>query len=454
MGLTTAERRHILPGNSLVAPDKRCGTDPESAGGPQRPSAPQLWLGSALDVLVLDAEHRQTLAAVRSFGRRGLRVGAAGSDVHALSCRSRWCSFRAALPVVEADLDAYADAVELLVEQRSVGVVIPAYDGSIEALRRRRSTLGRRTTLALASEDALSVAVSKERTLRLAEALKSRVPRSISISSLSDVGPAIRDLGCPTVVKPAHSWAESNGVGRRLSPTLALSLEEAQRWVAEMLESGTSALLQEWLPGRREAVSLFYAKERFWACFAQVSHREWPLLGGCSVFCESIPLSDDIAVPATDLIRAMNLEGPSMVEFRRDSAGEAVLMEVNPRMGGSVALAIASGVDFPGLTYDWATGQPLHAVAGYRPGRRARWLAGDLLNLKCSFQEPLHPDSNGPVRALGTFISDLVPRPSRVDPFSLRDFRPGVVDLQTVVFSRARAKLARLGKAHGEAHEE
>jgi predicted ATP-grasp superfamily ATP-dependent carboligase len=400
--------------------------------------------GRALDALLLDSEHRQTLAAVRSLGKRGVRVGAAGDNVNAASCQSRWCTFKGALPSVEAGTASYSDAVLRLIEQHHVGVLIPMYDGSIEALRLRRPEIEARVRLALASEEALAIAVSKEQTLRLARALDIPVPEGITISSLAEVAPAMRHLGSPVVVKPAQSWADNNGAGSRLSPSVAVSLHAAE-WAADhMLSRGTKAILQEWLPGRREAVSLFYANDRLVARFAQVSHREWPLLGGCSVFCEGIGLPSDTTNAAEGLVRAMGLEGPSMVEFRRNRAGAAVLMEVNPRMGGSVALAIASGVDFPGLTYDWAMGRPLKMLAGYQPGRRSRWLAGDLFNLKCALQQPAHPDSPGRRRAIGGFLSDVVLRPSAIEPFSLHDPRPWIADLHTVVIKRVGSRLSRI----------
>jgi predicted ATP-grasp superfamily ATP-dependent carboligase len=395
--------------------------------------------------LVLDSEHRQTLAAVRSLGKRGLHVGAAGPNVNAASCRSRWCTLKAALPPVEAGTAAYSEAVLRLIERHQVGLVIPMYDGSIEAIRPVRQEVEARAHLALASEAALAMAVSKEQTLHLARQLDIPIPEGITISNLADVAPAMHQLGSPVVVKPAQSWADNNGAGSRLSPSVEVSLDAASKTVGYILSRGTHAILQEWLPGRREAVSLFYAHDRFVARFAQISHREWPLLGGCSVFCESIGLPDDTTAAAEALVRAMGLEGPSMVEFRRNRAGAAVLMEVNPRMGGSVALAIASGVDFPGLTFDWAMGRPLKAIAGYRPGRRSRWLAGDLFNLKCVLQQPAHPDSPGRRRALAGFLSDVVVRPSAIEPFSLRDPRPWVADLHTVVVKRAGSRLSRLG---------
>lgn len=191
-----------------------------------------------------------------------------------------------------------------------------------------------------------------------------------------------------------------------------------------MLEAGGQAVIQEWLPGRREAVSLFYARDRFWARFAQTSYREFPPLGGASVLCESIPLLPELTQSAERLVRAMDLEGCSMVEFRRDRKGRPVLMEVNPRMAGSVALAISAGVNLPQLVYDWAMGAPLQEVTQYRVGRRLRWIEADLRNLECAFRFQGHPDVAPAGHALATFLSDFVRRPSALNVSDRADIGP------------------------------
>jgi predicted ATP-grasp superfamily ATP-dependent carboligase len=140
----------------------------------------------------------------------------------------------------------------------------------------------------------------------------------------------------------------------------------------------------------------------------------------------------------------MNLDGCSMVEFRRDARGRPVLMEVNARMPGSIALSHAAGIDFPKLIYDWALGRPLEKVAGYQIGRRLRWLGGDAWNLKCAFERDGHPDSPDPWGAVGTFLFDFVRRPSPLDIFDLSDMAPAFVDLRQMVMKPGLDKLRSL----------
>ena len=68
-----------------------------------------------------------------------------------------------------------------------------------------------------------------------------------------------------------------------------------------------------------------------------------------------------------------------MVEFKQDQRdGSLRLMEINARFWGSLQLAIDSGVDFPRILADLASGKAPETPVPYQVGVRTRWLAGDL----------------------------------------------------------------------------
>ena len=153
----------------------------------------------------------------------------------------------------------------------------------------------------------------------------------------------------PAVLKPQTPWVvDDHGRGTRLVSELVTTADEASRRLEWMLEAGaSSALLQPWLPGRREAVSLFRADGRT----GRGSHRSPIGSGPCSAArrccARASRLPPDITDSSERLVEAMDLDGCSMVEFRRDRDGRPVLMEVNARMGSSVALAGASRCRLP-----------------------------------------------------------------------------------------------------------
>ena len=384
---------------------------------------------------------------MRTYARSGLKVAAVAVETHAdwaPALRSRACSRTAVLPDYTAAPDGYLDGLLELIAATSPAMVLPAHDGSIQALRARRSELEQHVALPLASEAALDIAISKARTLALATELGIAIPRGVHVSSMDDLEVALDQVGLPAVVKPVQSWVEHNGAGMRLSSSPVQSVEEARRTLEWVFAAGGEALIQQWLPGRREAVSVLFARDRFWARIAQVSHREWPVLGGVSVLCETIPLLPDITSQSERLIRAIDLEGPSMVEFRRDAEGRPVLMEVNPRMGGSVALAMSAGVNLPMLTYNWAVGNRLQEVSSYHVGSKLRWLAGDIWNLKCAFDSQGEPDVPTRRRATAEFLRDFA-RPSvKLDVVELGDMRPAISEMNKIVFRHGLRRVQNL----------
>ncbi len=398
------------------------------------------------DVLLLDAEMRQALACSRVFGRAGLRVAIAACDSEssaAPALRSRFCDHRAALPDFSKGSAEYIDVLLQFLDSHGAKVLIPAHDGSIEAIRARRPEIERRVALPLASEEALEIAVDKRLTLALASKLGIQTPRSAEVCEDGDLERAVSEVSLPAVLKPTRSWAARGEGGVRITSLPVRSLADARNGWRYISGCGAEASLQQWIPGRRDAVSMFLAGGEIWARFAQTSHREFPRLGGVSVLSESIPLLPDICEPAEALVRAMGLEGYSMVEFRRDQAGRPVLMEVNPRLAGSVDLALRCGVNFPALLYAWATGQPLQHIDTYAIGRRSRWLSGDVWSLKCAFDPGDRLDTPPPAAALGRFFADFVTRPAALDPFDISDPIPALVDWRENILGPVIRRLRR-----------
>ena len=350
-----------------------------------------------LDALVIDADQRQALVTVRELGKTGLRVGAAECAPGAPAFASRWCRTSLVLPDFAEQDGPFLDALLAVCETRRPRVLIPSHDGSIEALRRRRMELERTAVnVALAAEPALAIAMDKPRTLQTARELGLHVPRGASVDNAARIPDALAEVPLPVVIKPARSWGEGPAGGVRLNAIVATTDAAARGAIEAVLTTGLPALVQEWLPGAREAISFLYADGQVWARFAQRTTRAVPPLGGSSVARESIPLPADIAGDAERLVRELELAGYSEVEFRRDAAGRAALMEINPRLSASVELAVRAGVPFPRLLYDWAAGERLQACADYRSGVRMRWLGGDVAWLKKVLGTPGQPDSPPP----------------------------------------------------------
>ncbi len=393
----------------------------------------------AFDALVLNASLRQSLVAVRSLGRRGLRVAAAGVHHNTPALSSRWCRQAFVLPPEEA-LGAYLAALTAWLEATTARLLIASSDATIALLRAHRAWLEPRVRLALADERALAIAVNKEQTLAVARRLGLHVPREVVVRDAPELPVALTEVGLPAVVKPCESWLANGRQGARLGAQLVVTPAEARRAVAAVTRFGKAAHIQELLTGRREAVSFVYAGGEVYARFAQWATRTSPPLGGDSVLRQSIAIPRDIGPQAEALVREINLEGYSEVEFRRDAAGVPYLMEINPRLSASVEVAVRAGVDFPCLLYQWASGGPIERVASYRIGGWMRHLGGDITTTIAALRQQGRPGVSPPARALLDFGLSFL-KPMAYDYWSWQDPLPAI--RATTGFTRgAVSKLA------------
>lgn len=358
--------------------------------------------------LILDARLRQALVTVRSLGMRGLQVVAL-EHTPVPTFASRWCPRSVVCPADEGT-EEYLTFLEDVLQYTGVRVIIPSSDGTIALLRQHRVRLEQHVHLALASEPAMSIAVNKEQTLSVAKQLGLGIPEGVTVRSPDEISEALRDVGLPAVVKPVESWLWGEEQGARLVSRLVTTPEEARQAVDELTRLGGATLFQKFLSGKREAVSFLYAGGIMHARFAQWAKRTEPPLGGQSVLRQSIAVPTDIGDQAERLVREIDLEGYSEVEFRRDSKGIPYLMEINPRLSASVEIAVRSGVDFPYLLYQWANGEPIDTVTSYRTGGWMRYLKGDIMTTIEALQQRGRPGVTPPAQALlGFGLSFFIP---------------------------------------------
>ena len=184
-----------------------------------------------------------------------------------------------------------------------------------------------------------------------------------------DTPAALAEVGYPAVIKPTQSWVSNADCATRVVSKAVLNESEAVRYVEELIELGGSPVIQEMASGPREAVTIFYARGKIWAKFAQVAYRTTPVLGGVSVVREGIPMPDDLESAASALVRNLDLEGCCEVRTRlRVPRGRPLLMEINARLSGSIEVgnSIRRPVSCSPLEAGLRPVKLLAAVPGYR----------------------------------------------------------------------------------------
>ena len=199
------------------------------------------------------------------------------------------------------------------------------------------------------------------------------------------------------------------------------------------------SMIQEKIIGPGTGLFTLYDKDRHLALFSHRRLREKPPSGGVSVLSESVPLDEEMVEAADRLLSAVGWTGVAMVEFKRDHRdGKAKLMEINGRFWGSLQLAIACGVDFPGLFLDYHQGKrPAETIRDYRVGHRLKWFLGTLDHLLIRLKHNraalnLPPDAPSRIGALAEFLK-IWGGDSSFDVFDQNDIGPFLFEARSYV---------------------
>jgi predicted ATP-grasp superfamily ATP-dependent carboligase len=350
--------------------------------------------------IVTDALWRKSVSAIRALGAAGYSVFALGDGRLTTGFHSRYTSRRFIGPVAADDPDGFGETLGRAIEATGgqPAALLPMEDATCEWLLSHGWELAKNVKWLLPSEDAFALARDKAGTFSLAQRLGIPTPRTHTPDSVSELSELVAANPIEEfVVKPRIS-SGSTGVVYG-SDIHAISLEE--HW-----ELHGPLLLQERIPpdGVAYGVSMLFdraGRER--AAFAHRRLREYPVSGGPSTQRVSTELGE-LHSYSQRLLSSLNWAGVAMVEWKVHPQGDRpMLLEINPRFWGSLALAVRAGVDFPTLYADAALDRPLpSALPAYRPGVVSRWmLPGDILRYVSSpaaQREPLRQFLRGSIR--------------------------------------------------------
>lgn len=334
-------------------------------------------------VLVTDSSRGSAIAVIRSLGRAGHRVLAVDSDPHSMGFRSRYAQKWFVVPAARESAREFVEAVQRIVRQEAVDLVVPVTDLAIQPLAASRTSFGSTTILAMADDAALHMVTDKNRTLELASSLDIPVPATRRVDTPEEALAAAAEWGWPLVLKPHASHrmrGQQNGM-ESFQVTYAENPDDLRRKLDD-LEGRCTVLLQRYCQGTGVGIELLMSRGRPLAAFAHRRRREIPLTGGASSYRESIPLDPQLLGWSVRLLQAIRWTGLAMVEFKV-GGGRKELMEVNGRIWGSLPLAVASGMDFPALLatllLEGEDAVPHLLTNNYRIGVRCRDLQRDML---------------------------------------------------------------------------
>jgi len=339
-------------------------------------------------VLIMDGHSIKAVPVVRALKRHGLRVFVASAEnTDALATYSRYCDEVVFHPPLEQE-DAVVAFLLRYLNQHQVDVLFPLNDSTLLFFMKHRSSLEQFTAVAMPPNGALKVALDKGKTMQAAQQLNNGIeaPRTYEINNLDEL-PKLAVESFPVLVKPRTSWG-AQGI------RYVHNAEELMNAYPEVHALFPYPLIQEFIQYREgDKYQLLYLFDSAGILHSWYMHRlvlqassirsaadGSRIRGGVATLWSSCR-DDDILIRGKELMEALGWQGFGFVECVRDqNDGKWKLMEINPRLSGTIALPLTHGVDFAYGAYLVALGKTPLTVLEYQVGVKAKHTLSSLVH--------------------------------------------------------------------------
>jgi beta-phosphoglucomutase-like phosphatase (HAD superfamily)/predicted ATP-grasp superfamily ATP-dependent carboligase len=290
-------------------------------------------MDTAKGVLVVSANQRKAYPVIESVSRMGLRVIAAfyawRSPVFSRHIRKRYF-----IASPYTDEECYLSHVRSIVCQNNIVMIIPVGFVDSVVLARHRKLLPQNIVLPIPSYEALMKASDKVELVKLCKDIGAMYPRTLSLAKTTPGGTS-KSLGLPLVVK---------GGSDASTPQYAFTMKQLKE---KTEDRGDGKILQEFIAGGGAG---YFAISQNGEILAEYGHsriiEEKPSGGPSLVAC--INSDPEIFKLGRKVVKHLSWTGALMVEFKRDyETGEYYVLEINPKLWGSLDLAVCKKIDFP-----------------------------------------------------------------------------------------------------------
>jgi predicted ATP-grasp superfamily ATP-dependent carboligase len=280
-------------------------------------------------------ESTGSLAALRALSAAGYPVWAAVSRTHTYAERSRAATGVIRLPNEQQDVPLYLEELAGAVRRVGATVLLPGTESTLQAITGNEAQFPAGVAVGTSPAAALARATDKAALPQLAQSAGLQAPVT---KPLENAG----ELPFPLIAKPRHSVTLASDRLLRQDKAQTLLMPAAWRDLLNRTEG------EEWVAqprlerGRLLAICGVAWHGELVSAVHQVSDRTWPLDAGTSALARTVAPDREREEGVRRLLGELKWSGIYGMQFV-ECDGEAWAIDLNPRVYGSIALAIAAG---------------------------------------------------------------------------------------------------------------
>jgi len=264
--------------------------------------------------------------------------------------------------------ETYVPRIKALAEKIDADVVLPLTTDELQPLSNHRDEIP--ATVMVSESDALSIANDKAKLYGFLEEHDfTSAPAFHRVDDESSFVEAVHNLGYPeepVIFKPVVASGmrgfrildEDRDQFTRLmeeKPGAAITTLDEIQPVLASAESFPDLVVMEYLPGEEYSVDALAMGETVGPV---VPRSRAKTRAGIS-FQGTVEHKEDLIEQARGICRELGLDYNINLQFKYDSDGVPKLIEINPRVAGTIIMCVGAGANLPYLGLKHALGEPI-----------------------------------------------------------------------------------------------
>ncbi|MCC2878083.1 ATP-grasp domain-containing protein [Lachnoclostridium pacaense] len=325
-------------------------------------------------ILIAEGRARQSLPLSRAFRNLGCNVSALCGSKLDVSYASRFINNKILGVCDNERIDETTKQLKVLIETGIYDLVVPTTDFSASILSKNKSYLSKYTKVASNDWDIFRIASDKLKTMEVC--MRENIPCPFTLSEVTDLNQVLNShIRFPIVVKPRIGYG-----------AIGFKIIQSKHQLVELFKDGNDDLslyvFQEFIPQTdiQYECAMFMDDNNDVKTSVVFSKNRWfPIDGGSSTLNITVN-RPDIVKSCTQLLKAIHWHGAADIDLIQDPRDNlAKIMEINPRVSGSVKICFDAGVNQALQMLELAFGEPVTKYESYEAGCRLRCSQSDLL---------------------------------------------------------------------------
>ncbi len=325
-------------------------------------------------VLVLEGYARQSLPMIKAFNKLGCEVTALCGSKLDVAYVSRYTHHKVLGICDRERVEETTQQVRELLQTGNYDIVVPLVDFSAALLSNNKEEFSKYAKVASNDIAVYEIAGDKQKTMEVC--MRDNIPCPITITDANCLEDVINsNIKYPIVMKPRVGYG---AIGFKKID----SAEELKEVFDNTKEPVEYYVFQEYIPQtdlQYECAMFIDGNNEVKTSLVFSKNRWFPVNGGSSTLNITVD-RPDIVESCTRLLKEINWRGPADIDLIQDPRDNtAKIMEINPRVSGSVKITFVAGTDQARQVLELAFGDDVTKYETYEVGRRLRCSQTDLL---------------------------------------------------------------------------